>query len=140
MGWMGLWFTLPDSHVCFAGYWCRFSLISLAMEEVAAGDFSAAFYEPAFATGRVACKTPAEAANYLQKLKDHESLPDTTWWKKNVMHLLGGEDNLQANTIASIMKTNATLISNPFSGAAVTSFEPTLPGLLWGHLFCPPFN
>ncbi len=88
-----------------------------------AGLKGSLFYEPAISTGRIACRTSAEAANYLQKLKDYESLPDTTWWKKNILHLVGGEDISQAKTIESIMNSNAVRIRNPFYGATVNTFN-----------------
>ncbi len=88
-----------------------------------AGLKGSLFYEPAIPTGRIACKTGAEANNYLQKLKDYESLPDTTWWKKNILHLLGGEDISQANSIASIMNSNALRIQNPFYGGSTTTYN-----------------
>ncbi len=80
-------------------------------------------FEPSIATGRIACKTTAEAENYLQKLKDYEALPDTTWWKKNVLHLLGGDDLSQAQYIANVMNTNVNIINNPSYGGKVTSFN-----------------
>jgi len=47
-------------------------------------------YEPKVATGRLPAISPDQVAAYLNKIKETESAPLTTDWKKRALHLSGG--------------------------------------------------
>ncbi|MCP2045858.1 hypothetical protein L1278_003925 [Pontibacter sp. HSC-36F09] len=53
-------------------------------------DFRNNRFEPRIPTGRLPATTPENIIAYLNKVKEHESLPDGLEWRKNIFHLGGG--------------------------------------------------
>jgi flagellar hook assembly protein FlgD len=49
-------------------------------------------YFPKIPIGRVSARSDQEVYNYLNKVKDHESLDSNLIWRKNGMHLSGGRN------------------------------------------------
>lgn len=74
-------------------------------------------------TGRLSVKTPQQVENYLQKIKEHESLSDNTSWKKNIVHLTGGENNTQAIYFKGIAAGWEEIAKKPYMAALVKSYS-----------------
>lgn len=80
-------------------------------------------YEPAIPTGRVPALTNQELDNYLQKLIFMETRSDSVQlWRKNFLHLGGGEGLSQQNLISSNLEYIRTIAEGPSLGAKVNSF------------------
>ncbi len=80
-------------------------------------------YETAIPTGRIPAITNQDIDNYLAKVKSIEVNPDTiTLWRKNILHLGGGEGAGQQSSIALTLNRNKKVAESPFAGARVTSF------------------
>jgi hypothetical protein len=58
---------------------------------------------PAYLTGRIAARTSQEVLQYLQKVKEYESLPLESW-KKNTLHLNGGATVAELNSFRNYMQ------------------------------------
>lgn len=54
-------------------------------------DFRNNQFAPRLLTGRLAAVKPADVANYLDKVIEHEAAPSAVW-RKNLLHLGGGRD------------------------------------------------
>lgn len=79
-------------------------------------------FEPAIPTGRVAAKNESDIENYLQKLKEYEAQPDTSLWRKEIMHLSGG-DATSASLIATVMNDLKNRVEGISLGGRVTTFS-----------------
>jgi hypothetical protein len=75
-------------------------------------------YVPRMITGRVAARTPAQVYSYLSKLKEHE-VPTLAPWRKNVLHLAGGDDPNDHQAFRGYLRHYARLAKKPFFGAHV---------------------
>ncbi|MFA7379713.1 MAG: C25 family cysteine peptidase [Bacteroidia bacterium] len=80
-------------------------------------------YEPAIPTGRIPALTNQELDNYLQKLIFMENRSDSIQlWRKNILHLGGGEGLSQQNLISSNLESIRTIAEGRYMGAKVNSF------------------
>ncbi|TGE28082.1 putative type IX secretion system sortase PorU2 [Hymenobacter metallicola] len=92
-------------------------------------------YAARMATGRISAQTPREVLDYLNKLKEHEeiiSLPDSPdlAWRKNALHLGGGEDAYQFTQFEQYLNEYKRQIESPlFGGRVVRTISRTDPGL-----------
>ncbi|MCY7351220.1 MAG: C25 family cysteine peptidase, partial [Cytophagaceae bacterium] len=48
-------------------------------------------FVPAIPVGRLNAATPQQVADYLNKVKEHESAPASALWRKKILHLSGGK-------------------------------------------------
>ena len=80
-------------------------------------------YEPAIPTGRIPALTNQEVDNYLQKLIVMENRSDSIQlWRKNILHLGGGEGLSQQNLISSNLELIRKIAEGRYMGAKVNSF------------------
>lgn len=87
--------------------------------------------QPALSVGRLAATRPEQIADYLNKVREHESAlasaPQTIAdraWMKRVLHLNGGKTTDAPAIKNSLSQMRNVLETNRF-GAAITSFEKT---------------
>jgi len=73
-------------------------------------------YEPAVPTGRLSVTTPAEVANYLNKIKETENPNTIQAWQKNGLHLSGGIQPFELPTFRGYLD----------------GFKSTAEGIYWG--------
>lgn len=73
----------------------------------------------AYMTGRLAARENQEVKNYLEKVKEYES-QGTNEWKKQVLHLNGGNDATEINTFKSFMEKMAVTAGNSLTNPTVT--------------------
>lgn len=79
---------------------------------------------PEIATGRIPALTNDELQNFLNKLIQYETTPDSlTEWRKHVIHVSGGNDLSEQTAFANQINKNRTLISGRSKGAFVTTFN-----------------
>ncbi|MHC2993314.1 hypothetical protein OB13_17650, partial [Pontibacter sp. HJ8] len=82
-------------------------------------DFRNDRYEPRAATGRLPVTKPEEILSYLNKIKEHEALPEGLAWRKNILQLGGGSSNAQINQFIGWLRTYKSIAEGPFLGANV---------------------
>ncbi|MCB2377363.1 C25 family cysteine peptidase [Hymenobacter sp. BT635] len=92
-------------------------------------------YAARMATGRISAQTPREVLDYLNKLKEHEDIisrpytPDLAW-RKNALHLGGGEEPYQFELFAEYLNEYKVQIEKPFfAGTVVKTYSRTTLGL-----------
>ena len=83
-------------------------------------DFKNNNYVPKVPTGRVSATTPTDIMNYLNKVKEHEALPDGLDWRKNILQLGGGKTIGEINQIGAYLRSYAKTAEGPLLGARVT--------------------
>jgi hypothetical protein len=75
-------------------------------------------------TGRIPAATNEELQHFLDKLIDHENKPDSILaWRKNILHISGGNDLPQQNLFKSQLAQNANIIRGKSVGANVISYN-----------------
>ncbi len=79
-------------------------------------------WEPAIVTGRIAAKTNAEVADYLQKLIAYERQPESLW-RKNIIHVSGGNTLLENISWSSYQKNFETISADEFFGSKTITFK-----------------
>lgn len=80
-------------------------------------------FGPDIPTGRIAAINNQQALNYLQKLQYYETTPDSILpWRKNVLHLSGGENADEQRAFKSVMQGYSSIISGKSFGANVTAY------------------
>jgi hypothetical protein len=88
-------------------------------------------YMPAIATGRVSARNDAEVIQYLNKIIEHENLDSNWLWRKNLVHLSGGDDVGQISDFKSWIGglTMKGVAEGPnFGGRVIKSFSKEAPG------------
>jgi len=77
-------------------------------------------WEPAIPTGRISAINTKDVDNYLEKLRSYESAGNA-YWRKEVMHLGGGQDAGQAGRILNTLNDAKTIVENgAFAGKVIT--------------------
>ncbi|UOG73497.1 C25 family cysteine peptidase [Hymenobacter tibetensis] len=78
--------------------------------------------------GRVSAVTPQEVLQYLNKLKEHEALGAEPW-RKNVVHLGGGESADEFALFESFVDKYKRLVEKPlFGGQVINTYRRRLSG------------
>ena len=80
-------------------------------------------WAPTIPTGRISALTNEEVINYLEKIKEHEQLPDTTLWKKNILHLAGGYTDLEISIIYPAVERWKLVAEGQYYGAKVSTIS-----------------
>ena len=103
-------------------------------------------YRPRMITGRIAAQSAQQILNYLNKLKEHESLGYAAW-RKNVVHIVGSKkgNSYENMTFTNYVDTYARYVeSPPFAGKVVKLYRrEDFPGTIPGEAFlnlAPDFN
>ncbi|MBX0334505.1 hypothetical protein K3G39_14780 [Pontibacter sp. HSC-14F20] len=84
-------------------------------------DFRNNRYAPRVPTGRLPATTAENIIAYLNKVKEHESLPDGLEWRKNILHLGGGNEGLQSSTYKNYLNSYKEIAEGVHFGGNVTS-------------------
>ncbi|WP_086594021.1 putative type IX secretion system sortase PorU2 [Hymenobacter crusticola] len=85
-------------------------------------------YVAKMATGRISAQTPTEVLNYLNKLKEHEATGIAPW-RKNVLHLAGGEDPAQFAQFQGYLNNYRLHVERPlFGGKVVKTYTRSTVG------------
>lgn len=94
---------------------------------LASKDFTAL---PEIPIGRLSAVNPDEVGNYLQKVKQYDSVQNSndrsiggSAWKKNVLQIAGANDLSLGDQLDVYMDNYKTIISDTFFGANVTNFS-----------------
>ncbi len=85
---------------------------------------------PAYLTGRIAARSNDEVFNYLKKVKEYESNSIGQTWKKNAIHLNGGNNISELSSFKNFMASLKTRGENSKSNLKIEtlskqSTEPT---------------
>ncbi|WP_207432212.1 C25 family cysteine peptidase [Sabulibacter ruber] len=82
-------------------------------------DWDQGRYEPKLATGRLPAQNPGDVLAYLEKVKQHESLPQNLEWRKNILHLGGGNTIEEGRLFDNYLSTYKRIAEKKFFGANV---------------------
>ena len=75
-------------------------------------------------TGRLTATTPAQVMTYLAKMREYDLLGDQPW-RKNVLHLVGGEDPAEFVRFRGYMDKYKQHVESPLFGGSATTVERT---------------
>ena len=87
-------------------------------------DFANNDFAARLNTGRLTVTTPAQVLTYLAKLRQHELLRDEPW-RKNVLHLVGGETADEIRDFRGYMNQYKLRVERPIFGGRVATVERT---------------
>jgi len=79
-------------------------------------------YAPEIPIGRISALSNNDVNIYLAKVQQHESSAPADW-KKRVLHFVGGDEPVLANTLASYMAGYEQVIKDTLFGAEVFTFK-----------------
>ncbi|RLD20430.1 MAG: hypothetical protein DRI71_10380 [Bacteroidetes bacterium] len=78
-------------------------------------------YENAVPTGRLSVSTPQQIINYLNKVVEMEATPYDQLWRKNLLHLSGGNSNSELKTFKSYVDGFKAVAEDYYLGGNVTT-------------------
>ncbi len=78
-------------------------------------------YEAAVPTGRLGASSPQEVIDYLNKVIEHETLPYNEVWRKNLLHLSGGNTELELAQFRGYVDGYKNISDGLFFGSQVTT-------------------
>lgn len=107
-------FIYPESFPCW-GAPCSDNLYTANISN----DIN--IYEPLLATGRLSSIFPAALSNYLNKLKEHESITQPQEWQKRALHLSGGKNNNELTGFRGFVDFYKNIIEGKYLGASVST-------------------
>jgi len=82
-------------------------------------------YESAVPTGRLGASTPDDVINYLNKVIEHESLPFDKLWRKNLIHLSGGNSESELATFRNFVDGYKNVANGFYLGGEVVTQSKT---------------
>lgn len=77
---------------------------------------------PALPTGRINAGSPQEVLNYLNKVKEYEQPAGAGLWRKNLLHLSGGQSADERALFRRLVTAYQQQITSPFLGGQVTTY------------------
>jgi hypothetical protein len=80
---------------------------------------------PAIPTGRINAGSPQDVLNYLAKVKEYESQQTNTIWRKNLLHLSGGETANEITLLRQLVDGYRNQARGQSLGARVTTLSKT---------------
>jgi hypothetical protein len=95
---------------------------------------------PALPTGRINAGTPQEVLDYLNKVKQYESWSDNALWRKNILHLSGGQSAGERDLFRGLVNSYQSLAASPSLGARVTTFAKATDNLVEPLSTAKPVN
>jgi hypothetical protein len=78
-----------------------------------------ASYRPNMAVGRLSARDNQDIYNYLNKVKEHETLDSSYLWRKKIIHLSGGENAGQISAFKGYMDGFKQIAETSLMGAKV---------------------
>ncbi|MFD2933279.1 putative type IX secretion system sortase PorU2 [Spirosoma flavum] len=78
---------------------------------------------PAIPTGRINAGTPQEVVNYLTKVKEYESQTVSELWRKNLLHLSGGQTPGEQDLFRRLVDSYGNQAITESLGARVTTIS-----------------
>lgn len=78
---------------------------------------------PAIPVGRLPVREPQQVINYLDKVREYESIVYDDLWPKRVLHLSGGRSASEQRTFRTFIDRYASIAAGTFWGASTTTFE-----------------
>lgn len=82
-------------------------------------------YEAAVPTGRLSASNPQEVIDYLNKVIEHESIPYNDLWRKNLLHLSGGNSESELATFRGYVDGYKNIAKGLYLGGEVTTQSKT---------------
>ena len=82
-------------------------------------------HEAAVPTGRLDASNPQEIINYLNKVIEQESTPFDKLWRKNLLHLSGGNSELELVTFRDYVDGYKNIASGLYLGGETTTQSKT---------------
>jgi len=82
-------------------------------------------FEADIPTGRIPAETEMDLSNYLDKLIYYEGADSIQEWRKNILHITGGQLQGEQNLFKSYLDANKNVIKGKSFGANVISFNKT---------------
>ncbi|MEJ8801694.1 putative type IX secretion system sortase PorU2 [Pontibacter sp. H249] len=82
-------------------------------------DYQKNNFTPLMPIGRVSATSANDIISYLNKIKEHEALPDGVEWRKNILQLGGGKSIGEIKQISSYLNSYADIAEGPLLGANV---------------------
>ena len=86
-------------------------------------------FVPIIPVGRIAAINGLEVKNYLDKVKEYEQVQanststiDNKAWMKNVIHVIGGSDNIENDQFSGYMNSYKAIIEDTLFGGKVETF------------------
>lgn len=95
---------------------------------------------PALPTGRINAGTPQEVLDYLNKVKQYEGPSDDALWRKNVLHLSGGQSAGERDLFRGLVNSYQKRATGPSLGARVTTFAKATDNLVEPLSIAKPVN
>ena len=95
---------------------------------------------PALPTGRINAGTPQEVLDYLNKVKQYESPSDNALWRKNILHLSGGQSVGERDLFRGLVDSYQKQAVSPSLGARVTTFAKATDNLVEPLTLAKPVN
>ncbi|WP_026464090.1 C25 family cysteine peptidase [Adhaeribacter aquaticus] len=96
---------------------------SPASDVIFTADFQRDSFFPRVPTGRLVANKSEEIINYLEKVKQHETIPENAEWRKNLMHLSGGAGFSQQQQFLNYIRTYQSIAEGPLLGANVQTIS-----------------
>ncbi|PKV76372.1 interleukin-like EMT inducer protein [Pontibacter ramchanderi] len=82
-------------------------------------DFRNNRFEPKVPTGRLPATSAENIIAYLNKVKEHEALPEGLAWRKNILQLGGGSGSTQINQFKRWLNEHKVVAEGPLFGGNV---------------------
>jgi hypothetical protein len=102
-----------------AGYPCSDILFTKGLDNIAGNENI-----PAIITGRLSARDNATVNNYLAKVMEHEALPYNQLWRKNLIHISGGDDEAQIKEFKDYVNHYKGIAEGPlFGGKVIKTFS-----------------
>ena len=79
--------------------------------------------EPALATARLSAKSPKEVIDYLNKVKEHETLEGDQSWRKRILHLSGGYSPSEHASFKRYVQGFENIAEGQYLGAEVKTLS-----------------
>ncbi|OGX91854.1 hypothetical protein BEN49_18185 [Hymenobacter coccineus] len=89
-------------------------------DNMISADFRAGDYRAKIRTGRLTVVNEQQVLTYLAKLKEHEAL-GLAPWRKNVLHLVSGINQTEADDYRAIMDRSKVRVEQPLFGGTVVA-------------------
>ncbi len=95
---------------------------------------------PALPTGRINAGTPQEVLDYLTKVQQYEHSSGDALWRKNILHLSGGQSAGERDLFRGLVDSYQKQAAGPALGARVMTFAKATDKLVEPLSLAKPVN